>query len=190
MTCLYTVPGILISVWIILGIYVFSKVKETYHRNGVFSSNLLNLWFIMWGVHHLAVIFASIYGLWLIPINKTFALAGGLVLIAVGIIILATGMIEFRSLRRSCGQDISKLITSGIYRWSRNPQFIGCLFYLLGISLAGRSGLAFVLTGIAAIIIRLYTTLLAEPYLERLYGEEYRLYKLRTGRWINKIQII
>jgi len=29
---------------------------------------------------------------------------------------------------------------------------------------------------------------LAEPYLERLYGEEYRLYKSRTGRWIFQYQ--
>jgi len=177
--------GISIGIWIILGIYVFSEIRKTYERNEIFTSKLLNLWFIMWGFYHLAVILSSLYGLWLIPLNKTFALTGGVVLIVVGIIVLAAGMIEFRSLRRSCGQDISQLITTGIYRWSRNPQFIGCLFYLLGIALAGRSGLAFVLTGAATIVICLYTTRLAEPYLERLYGEEYRLYKSRAGRWIS-----
>ena len=94
------------------------------------------------------------------------------------------GMIEFRTLRRSMGQDISKLITTGIYKWSRNPQFIGWFLILLGISLAGRSGLAFALTGVFAIAIYLYTILLAEPYLERLYGEDYCSFKLRTARWI------
>ncbi len=103
---------------------------------------------------------------------------------AIGAVILPMGMIEFRSLSRSCGQDISKLITTGIYRWSRNPQFIGWFLILLGISLAGRSGFAFVLTGVFVIVIYLYTVLLAEPYLESLYGEEYRSFKLRTARWI------
>ncbi len=182
---LYTVVGVSICAWIISGLYVFSEIKKTYDENGVFTSRLLNLWFVMWGFYHLAVILSSLYGLWLIPIDKRFALAGGLVLIVVGIVVLAVGMIEFRSLRRSCGQDISNLITTGIYRWSRNPQFIGCLFYLLGIALVGRSGLAFALTGVAAVIIRLYTIRLEEPYLERLYGEEYRLYKSRVGRWIS-----
>ena len=181
---LYIGLSVSIGIWVVLGIYVFSEIKKTYDRNGVFTNKLLNLWFVMWGFYHLAVILSSLYGLWLIPINKIFALTGGLVLIVVGIVVLATGMIEFRSLRRSCGQDISKLITTGIYRWSRNPQFIGCLLYLLGISLAGQSGFAFVLTGAATIVICLYTTRLAEPYLERLYGEEYRLYKSKTGRWI------
>jgi len=185
MMWLYTGLGISIGVWIISGLYVFSEVKKTYDRNGVFTSKLLNLWFVMWGFYHLAVILSSLYGLWLIPINRIFALTSGSVLIVVGIIVLATGMMEFRSLRRSCGQDISKLVTTGIYRWSRNPQFIGCLFYLFGIALAGRSGFAFVLTGAAVIVIGLYTARLEEPYLERLYGEEYRLYKSRVGRWIS-----
>ncbi len=184
--CLYAGLGISIGIWIISGIYVFSEVKKTYVRNGVFTNKLLKLWFVMWGFYHLAVILSSLYGLWLIPVNRIFALSGGLLLIALGIVVLASGMIKFRSMRRSCGQDISKLITTGIYRWSRNPQFIGCLFYLSGIALAGRSGLAFLLTGAAAIVICLYTARLAEPYLERLYGEEYRLYKSRTGRWIAK----
>lgn len=185
MTWLYTVLDVSVGAWIISGRYVFSEIKKTYDRGGVFTSKLLNLWFVMWGFYHLAVILSALYGLRLIPIDRRFALTGGLVLIVVGIIVLATGMIEFRSLRRSCGQDISTLITTGIYRWSRNPQFIGCLFYLLGIALVGRSGLAFVLTGAAVIVIVLYTARLEEPYLERLYGEEYRLYKSKVGRWIS-----
>jgi protein-S-isoprenylcysteine O-methyltransferase Ste14 len=185
MMWLYTGLCVSIGAWVISGLYVFSEIKKTYDRNGVFTSRLLGFWFVMWGFYHLAVILASLYGLWLIPINRIFSVTGGLVLIVVGIIVLATGMMEFRSLRRSCGQDISKLITTGIYRWSRNPQFIGCLFYLLGIALVGRSGLAFLLVGAAVIIIGLYTTRLAEPYLARLYGEEYCLYKSRVGRWIS-----
>ncbi|NIA07337.1 MAG: DUF1295 domain-containing protein [Actinobacteria bacterium] len=184
MVWLYMSFGISLGIWIVLGLYVFPEVKKTYERNGVFTSKLLNLWLVMWGFYHLAVILSSLSGVWLIRISKMLALVGGSILIGVGVLTLAAGMIEFRSLSRSCGQDISKLITTGIYRWSRNPQFVGCLLYLLGISLAGRSGFAFVLTGAATIVICLYTTRLAEPYLERLYGEEYRLYKSRTGRWI------
>jgi len=184
MTWLYVGLGISIGIWVVLGIYVFSEVKKTYERNDVFTNTLLNLWFLMWGFYHLAVILASLYGVWPIPIDRTLAVAGGLIMIVVGIVTLATGMIEFRSWRRSCGQDTSELITSGIYRWSRNPQFMGCLFYLLGISLLGRSGLAFALTGAASLVIYWYTVRLAEPYLERLYGEAYRAYRLRTARWV------
>jgi len=181
---IYIGLGISTGISLILGIYVFSEIKKTYDKKGRYTNKLLSVWYIMWAFHHAPLILSSFYGVWLIPIDKTFALAGGLILFATGVIILPMGMIEFRSLSRSCGQDISKLITTGIYRWSRNPQFIGWFLMLLGISLAGRSGFAFVLTGVFAMVIYLYTILLAEPYLESLYGEEYRLFKLRTARWI------
>ncbi|NOY59616.1 MAG: isoprenylcysteine carboxylmethyltransferase family protein [Calditrichaeota bacterium] len=181
---IYAVLIILIGLSVVLGIYVFSEIKKTYDQNGVFTTKLLSLWYAMWAFHHVPLVLASIYGVWLIPIDKMAALIGGAVLLGAGAIILPMGMIEFRSLRRSTGQDISKLITTGIYKWSRNPQFMGWLLMLLGISLIGRSGLAFALTGVFFIVIYLYTILLAEPYLERLYGEDYRSYKSRTARWI------
>jgi len=175
--------GILTAIWAILAIYVFGQVKKTYTKNGTFSNKLLNFWFTMWGVFFSALALSALYSMWQIPINKIFSLIAGAILFALGIILLAVGMIEFRSLRRSCGQDTSKLITDGIYKWSRNPQFIGCLLYLIGISLAGRSIFAFILTAAASITIYWYTVYLAEPYLERLYGEEYRQYKKRAARW-------
>jgi len=181
---IYVVLGISIGLSVILGIYVFSEIKKTYDKKGTYTNKLLSLWYTMWALHHVPLMLASFYGVWLLPADKTFALAGGLILFVTGVIILPMGMIEFRSLRRSTGQDISKLITTGIYRWSRNPQFVGWFLMLLGVSLAGRSGFAFALTGVFAIVIYLYTILLAEPYLESLYGEEYRSFKLKTARWI------
>jgi len=116
-TLLYAVIGILTAVWAILAVYVFSEVKKTYAKNGTFTNKLLNWWFAMWGIYISAMVLSSWYGVWLIPIDKTFALVAGFVLIIAGIILLAIGMIEFRSLRRSCGQDTSRLITSGVYKW-------------------------------------------------------------------------
>jgi len=168
----------------ILGIYVFSGIKKTYDNKGTYTNLLLALWFSMWALHHIALILSAFYGVWPIRVDKIFALSGGVVLFIIGVIILPMGMLEFRSLSRSVGQDVSKLITTGIYRWSRNPQFVGWFLMLFGISLAGQSGFAFMLTGVFVIVIYLYTILLAEPYLENLYGEEYRLFRKRTARWI------
>ncbi len=164
--------------------FVFAAIRKTYAENGTFSGKLLSFWFAMWGVYLSALILSSLFGIWAIPIGKSFALIAGLILIVAGLVLLAVGMIEFRTLRRSCGQDTSTLITGGVYRWSRNPQFIGCLMYLVGISLAGRSIFAFVLTAAASAVIYWYTVRLAEPYLERLYGEDYRAYRKSTSRWV------
>lgn len=180
----FILAGGLTAVWAILAIYVFSEVKKTYAKNGTFTGKLLNWWFAMWGVYLVALILSAWYGIWPMGIERTFALITGLILFFAGLVLLAIGMLEFRTLRRSCGQDTSELITGGIYGWSRNPQFIGCLLYLLGISVAGRSIYAFALTGAASIIIWWYTIYLAEPYLERLYGEDYRAYLKGSPRWL------
>ncbi|MFQ6077329.1 MAG: methyltransferase family protein, partial [Candidatus Bathyarchaeia archaeon] len=56
---------------------------------------------------------------------------------------------------------------------------------LLGISLIGRSGLALLYTMIAIILFHFYITRMEEPYLERIFGEKYLSYKLRTPRYIS-----
>ncbi len=174
---------ILIAISMMLGVFVFAGIKKMYAKKGTYTNKLLALWFSMWAFHHIPLVLASFYNVMGIPVNKNIALISGLILFVIGAIILAWGLIEFRSLSRSIGQDVSKLITTGIYRWSRNPQFVGWFLMLLGISLAGRSGFALMLAGVFAIVIYLYTILLAEPYLEGLYGEAYRSYKKKAARW-------
>ncbi|NOY75746.1 MAG: DUF1295 domain-containing protein [Kiritimatiellaeota bacterium] len=184
MMWLYIGLGTSIAISITLGIYVFSEIKKLYEAKGIFSNRLLFSWYAMWAFHHIPVVLASLFSIWLIPINNTFALIGGLIIFIIGLILLLMGMIEFRFLHRSTGQDVSNLIISGIYLWSRNPQFVGWVLMLLGISIAGQSGFALFLTVMFMIILHLYTILLEEPYLERLYEEEYCQYKSNSPRYI------
>ncbi|GAB6101839.1 hypothetical protein JCM16138_10620 [Thermococcus atlanticus] len=58
------------------------------------------------------------------------------------------------------------------------------MLIFLGISLAGRSLLALLLTAAFAIGFHKYVVELEEPYLERVFGEEYRRYKERTPRYL------
>lgn len=118
------------------------------------------------------------------PISKMAASTGGLVMLGVGVAVMLAGMIEFRSIRRIPGLDASKFVTTGIYQWSRNPQYFGWFLVLIGISLMGSSGLALLYTMIAITLFRFYITQIEEPYLERIFGEKYLLYKERTPRYI------
>jgi len=186
MTSLYAGLTISTAIWIVLAIYVFSQIKKIYDRGEPYTNKLLTVWFVMWAFHHVPVILASVYSVWLLPVNKTVALAGGLMTFIAGAIILAVGRGVFGSYDRSTGKDTSILITSGIYRWSRNPQFIGWASMLLGISFAGRSGFALLLTVLFMIVLYWYTVRLAEPYLERLHGKAYLEYKSRSARWIGR----
>jgi len=97
------------------------------------------------------VILSSLHRLWPLPFEETTALTCGLALLAIGVATISAGAMEFRSLRKISGMEVSKLITTGIYRWSRNPQFLGLYLSLLGIALLGHSGYALLLTIVAII---------------------------------------
>ena len=176
----YVGSGILVA----LGLYVLLKTKRNYDTGETLSIGLSLGYWILDAVHVLLVILSSLYSVWPIPINDMVALISGSVMLGVGVVVMLAGMIEFHSLRRISGLDASKLVTTGIYQWSRNPQYFGWFLGLLGISLVGRSGLAFLFTIAAIILFHFYITRIEEPYLERIFGEKYLLYKEKTPSYI------
>jgi len=166
------------------GLYVLSKTKKVYEKGETLSASLSLGWWITDGSWSALVALSSFYNIFPLQIKETFVLAAGLSLFGSGCILIAAGVIEFRSLRKILAMEVSRLITTGIYRWSRNPQFLGFYLTLLGMSLLGRSGYAFLLAIIAIVYCHHYIVKVEEPYLERVFREEYILYKSRTPRYI------
>jgi protein-S-isoprenylcysteine O-methyltransferase Ste14 len=81
-----------------------------------------------------------------------------------------------------CGQD--GLVTQGIYRWTRNPQYATAIPAFLGLALASRSCGALALAVVLAAVFVLMA-LAEEPWLEAAYGEEYLAYRRRVARFWN-----
>ena len=78
----------------------------------------------------------------------------------------------------------TRIVKHGIYRFTRNPMYIG--FALLTLGLAIMIDSAWMLLGVpigVVLIDRLVITR-EERYLERKFGEEYLNYKRRVRRWI------
>jgi protein-S-isoprenylcysteine O-methyltransferase Ste14 len=75
------------------------------------------------------------------------------------------------------------LVTSGIYGVIRHPSYLGLLVNSLGWSLAFRSGVGIVLTGliIPPPLARIHAE---ERLLHRRFGAEYDAYRARTSRLI------
>lgn len=169
---------------VILGFYVLLKAKRTYDKGKALSKGLSLGFWLLDATHCSLVILSSFYNVWQIPINKMVALTVGLVGFGVGVVVMLTGMIEFHSIRMISGLEISEVVTTGIYQWSRNPQYLGWFLVLLGISLIGSSGLALSYTIIAIILFHFYITQMEEPYLEQILGEKYLSYKEKTPRYI------
>jgi protein-S-isoprenylcysteine O-methyltransferase Ste14 len=76
------------------------------------------------------------------------------------------------------------LVTSGPYRVTRNPMYVGMLF--LYVALAFAFGAIWALVFLPAVIVIIDRLVIAreEPYLERKFGQAYRDYKARVRRWI------
>ncbi|USH00148.1 isoprenylcysteine carboxylmethyltransferase family protein [Thermococcus argininiproducens] len=172
-----------VILFIFLSLYSWFGIKKAYEKGNTLATNVAVAIWAGDTIHFFLVLWASLKELWLMPINKTVALAGGITMAVLGVAIMLLGMLEFRSFKKMSGMESSRLITSGIYRYSRNPQYVGWFLALLGISIAGRSLLALLLTIALIIGIHLYNVKLEEPYLERVFGEEYLKYKKSTPRY-------
>lgn len=75
-----------------------------------------------------------------------------------------------------------QLMTEGPYRYSRNPMLSGTFVYYIGIITVLRSWLATIIFVIVAIVMMIQVHN-EEQRLERDFGDEYRNYKQRTGRF-------
>jgi len=75
------------------------------------------------------------------------------------------------------------LVTGGLYRYSRNPIYVAMLTALLGFALLLPSWISLGLLIGAELGIRRHVRD-EEAYLARTYGEEYRRYAARVGRFV------
>lgn len=77
-----------------------------------------------------------------------------------------------------------KLVTRGLYSYSRNPMYVAVACVILGwASFFAAWNLFLYAVGIG-LAFHLRVVLHEEPHLEAVFGEEYRAYCLRTSRWI------
>ena len=84
-------------------------------------------------------------------------------------------------------RDEHRLVTNGPYRWIRHPMYSFFLLFLAGISLAADSWFL-AGTGLAAFVLLLTRTPIEERRLLESFGDEYRRYMGRTGRYLSRIR--
>jgi protein-S-isoprenylcysteine O-methyltransferase Ste14 len=77
-----------------------------------------------------------------------------------------------------------KLVTSGIYKYSRNPMYLGVLIILAGETFFFRSYHLGIYLLIIAFIFNFFILLVEEPRLRRDFGDDYLQYCRRVRRWL------
>ena len=155
--------------------------KEHKQQGNLSVTTVIGVWVVYVG-HFVLTLLAALSGLWPLPINNGIAFGISFVTILVGIGLFLGGIVSFNSLQRMNGRLNDQLVTDGIYRWSRNPQNVGWVLLLLGVSFVGKSGFAILLT--ALFWIRFMTYVREEEHqLEVQFGEAYRKYLQWSHRY-------
>ncbi len=111
----------------------------------------------------------------------------GWVLIAVGALIYFVCAFDFSVEGRGTPAPIDppkKVIAGHLYRYTRNPMYVGVLTVLVGEALLLRSEALLGYAAIVAVGFHLFVMLYEEPALTRKFGDPYREYCRRVPRWL------
>ena len=140
-------------------------------------------------VYLLIAILATIALHYLAPIARfsaplfTFA---GVVLIVAGIAlaVCALGLFARAGTPVIPFERSTALVTSGVYRVTRNPMYVGLISVLAGVALfCGTAGALLPLPVFVWVLTKQFIEG-EEQFLEGIFGEEYLAYKRRVRRWL------
>ena len=114
-----------------------------------------------------------------------FKTMGNLLFLLSGLITLPTLVLMIRhKTALSPYKPTTRLVTTGLFRYSRNPLYIGLLLIYGGVTLHADSLWLLLLAPFLFFALDRGVVTREEEYLERKYGQEYREYKERVRRWI------
>lgn len=81
-------------------------------------------------------------------------------------------------------RPVPRLTTSGPFRYSRNPGYLGMSMIYAGVAVLRNSLWATLFLPLVLYVIQREVIGREERYLERTFGEEYLAYKARVRRWV------
>jgi protein-S-isoprenylcysteine O-methyltransferase Ste14 len=81
-------------------------------------------------------------------------------------------------------QETRRLVVSGPYRFSRNPDYLGQALLAAGLALILAAPWALLALVPALLLVRYGVIAREERYLERRFGDEYRQFRRRVRRWL------
>lgn len=111
--------------------------------------------------------------------------AGG-VLFAVGAVIAGWSLVLFRKARTTTvpGKTSAKLVTSGPYRFTRNPMYVGLTFAYLGEASLLKQIWPVIVLPLLIGYLNWTVIPVEEAKLNAVFQDEYEQYRSRVRRWL------
>lgn len=108
--------------------------------------------------------------------------------LAAGIAIAVAGVIQFRRSHTTVNpmtpERTSALVSSGIYRYTRNPMYVGMLLALLAFSVVLASPASLLILPAFVVYMNRFQIVPEERELARHFGAEFQAYRARVRRWL------
>lgn len=105
-----------------------------------------------------------------------------------GFLICVLGALQFKRARTTLNpikpQSASSLLTSGIFRHTRNPIYLGFLLILVALALSIANAAALAALPAFVLYMNRFQIEPEERALSRLFGDDFKAYCLEARRWI------
>tara|TARA_B100001109_G_scaffold225011_1_gene198263 strand:- start:34 stop:477 length:444 start_codon:yes stop_codon:yes gene_type:complete len=109
-------------------------------------------------------------------------------ILLVGTLILISPVFKFIKSKTTVNpvkfKKVNKLVTSGIYKYSRNPMYLGMILIIISTSIYYLNYYSLVTPFIFYFWINRFQIKREEIFLTEKFGKEYLLYMSKTRRWI------
>ena len=111
-----------------------------------------------------------------------------LLLFISGIILIRTAFVSFKNYQTTINPinltKTSSLVNTGIFKYTRNPMYLGMVFILLSITLKFNLYGGLIIIVIFFSFITKFQIIPEEKAMEKLFGQEFKNYKKTTRRWL------
>lgn len=77
-----------------------------------------------------------------------------------------------------------KLVVRGLYRYTRNPMYLGVLTIILGWAVLYKAPRLVLYALCVGVCFQCFIVFYEEPHLQRVFGSSYEEYRARVGRWL------
>jgi protein-S-isoprenylcysteine O-methyltransferase Ste14 len=110
----------------------------------------------------------------------------GLLLTFVGFLLGIGAFVEFRKARTTLDPhgSVKQLVTSGIYRFTRNPIYLGFLLMVIGLPLNSGLYWGVVMAPFYILTMNRFVIEREETYLGKKFKDIFTSYKSRVRRWL------
>ena len=166
------------------GGYVLDYLKSQFHKKAPTRSEVVRLPPVAW----LGLAVLGYVVQWLIPgprlLTEPFQNIGpSIFMLGLGLILLAGYKFATRRTNIHAFRDPEKLITDGIFAYTRNPIYLGLTIMLIGLAVYWNAVSALLAPAAFFAIANFYYAPQEEAAAERVFGVDYVAYRHRVRRW-------